>query len=97
MYPGNIGFFLHPFCLVHQWVENSVNYRLNLHIVVLFGGFRHTQEFFHLYGNITIIGEGLQILTYTQHSWPLSSEGYLACHIYCDMGHSFTMVISMDP
>ena len=23
-------------------------------------------------------GEGLQILTYTRHSWPLSSEGSLA-------------------
>ena len=28
--------------------------------------------------------EGLKILTYAQHSWPLSSEGSLACHIYCD-------------
>ena len=41
-------------------------------------------------------GEGLQILTYAQHLWPLSSEGSLACHTYCDMEHPFIMVISKD-
>ena len=29
---------------------------------------------FHSYGDITITGEGLQTLTFAQHSWPLSSE-----------------------
>ena len=38
------------------------------------------------YGNATITGEGLQILTYTRHWWPLSSEGYLACQTYSDTG-----------
>ena len=28
--------------------------------------------------HVTIAGEGLQILTYALHFWPLSSEGYLA-------------------
>ena len=32
------------------------------------------------YGDVTIIGEGLQILTYARHSLPLSSEGYLVWH-----------------
>ena len=54
-------------------------------------------KIFHSYGDVTITGEGLQILTYARHSWPLSSEGSLACHIYCDMGHPFIMVISEDP
>ena len=31
------------------------------------------------------------------HTWPLSSEGSLACHTYCDMGHPFLMVTSEDP
>ena len=31
------------------------------------------------------------------HSWPLSSEGSLACHTYRDTGHPFLMVISEDP
>ena len=52
---------------------------------------------FHLYGDVTITGEGLQILNNARHSWPLSSEGSLACHTYCDTGHPFIMVISADP
>ena len=52
---------------------------------------------FHSYGDVTIAGEGLQILIYARHSWPLSSEGSLACHIYCDTGHLFIIVISEDP
>ena len=35
-------------------------------------------------------------MTYTRHSWLLSSEGSLACHTYCDTGHPFIMVISED-
>ena len=38
----------------------------------------------------------LKILIYARHSWPLSSEGSLACHTYCDTGHPFIMVISED-
>ena len=49
---------------------------------------------FHSYGEVTIAGEGLQILTYARYSWPLSSEGSLAC---CDTGLPFIMVISEDP
>ena len=36
---------------------------------------------FHSYGDVTITTEGLLILTYTRHSWQLSSEGSLACHL----------------
>ena len=61
--------------------------------VCLFGVYRPTREFFHSYGDVTITGEGLQILTYAQHPWPLSSEGSLACHTYCDKGHPFIMVL----
>ena len=31
------------------------------------------------YRDVTIAGEGLQSLTCARHSWPLSSEGSLAC------------------
>ena len=44
---------------------------------------------FHSYGDVTITGEGLQILTFARHSWPLSSEGSLACKTYCDTGKYF--------
>ena len=48
--------------------------------------------------SFTIAGEGLQILTYDRHSWPLSSEeGSLACHTYCDTGEPFIMVIPESP
>ena len=56
----------------------------------------HSRKF-HSYGDVTILGERLQILTYAWHSWPLTSEGSLACHTYCDTGHPFIMVIPEDP
>ena len=61
--------------------------------------FSSHSRIFNLFGDVTIAGEGLQILThaYAWHSWPLSSEGSLACHNFCDTGHPFIMVISEDP
>ena len=41
---------------------------------------------FHSYGDDAIAVEGLQILTFDRHSWPLSSEGSLACRTNCDAG-----------
>ena len=58
--------------------------------VCLFGGF-------HSYGDITIAKKGLQIFTNARHSLPLNSDGSLACHIYCNIGYPFVMVISEDP
>ena len=63
----------------------------------LFGFFSSHSRIFNSYGDVTIAGEGLQILTCARHSWQLSSEGSLACHTYCDTGHPFIMVISEDP
>ena len=60
--------------------------------ICLFGVYPTTD--FHSFGDVT--GEGLQILTYDRHSWPLSSEGSLTCHTYCDTGLPFIMVISED-
>ena len=42
-------------------------------------------------------GEGLHVLANARHLWPLSSEGSLAYHTFCDTGHPFIMVISEDP
>ena len=60
-------------------------------------GLSSHSRIFHSHGDVTIAGEGLQILTYARHSWPLSSEGSLTCHTYCDTGLPFKMVISEDP
>ena len=54
-------------------------------------------KIFHSIGDVTIVGEGLQILTYARHLWQLSSKGSLACHTYCDTGHLIIMVKSEDP
>ena len=36
----------------------------------------------HSCGDVTITGEGVQILTYVRHLWPLSKECSLVCHTY---------------
>ena len=59
--------------------------------------FSSHSRIFHSFGDITIAGEGLQILTYARHLWPLNNEGSFACHTYCDMGHPFITGISEDP
>ena len=53
---------------------------------------------FNSFGDVTIADERLQLLTYIYawHLWPVSSEGSLAYHTYCDTGHPFIMVISED-
>ena len=57
---------------------------------------RPTRKFFIHIGDVTITGERLQILIYARHSWPLSNDGSLACHTYCDNGHPFIMVMSEE-
>ena len=59
--------------------------------------FSSHSRIFHSFGDVIFAGEGLQNLTYARNSWPLSSEGSLACHTYCDRGHPFIMVFSEDP
>ena len=74
-------------CQITQGNRLYAGVGLDSLFVSFFGGF-------HSYGVVTITGEGLQILTYAQLSWP---EGFLACRAYCDTGHPFIMVISEDP
>ena len=63
----------------------------------LFGVYSSHSTIFHSYGDVTIAGKELQILTYARHSWPLRSEGSLMCHTVCDTGLSSRMFISEDP
>ena len=65
----------------------SLNDDLASKFVCLFvWGFSSHSWNFHSYGDVTIADEGLQILTYAQYSWSLSSEGSFACNTYCDTG-----------
>lgn len=40
----------------------------------------------HSFGNITIVCEGVQILTFARLLWRLGSDGSVACQVYCDTG-----------
>ena len=73
----------------HQGMKRSVGNDENL-FVCLVGFFSSHSRMFYSYVNVNNTGEGLQILTYTRYSEPLSSEGSLACHANCDTLHSFT-------
>ena len=58
--------------------------------VYLFRVFRPTREFFTYM--VTLTGEGLQILTSTQHTWSFRSNGSLVFNTYCDKFHPLIMV-----
>ena len=67
------------------------------HMFIIVWALSSHSRIFHAYGDVTITGEGLLILTYARHSWPLSRDGSLARHTHWDTGHSFIKVISEDP
>ena len=50
------------------------------------------KRFFSLSKDVSIFSEGLQIKTYTRHSWSFSSEDYLPCNVYCDTKHQFILI-----
>ena len=58
-------------------------------LICLFGVFRPTENF-----SLIRRRHNRPVKDWTRHSWPLSSEGSIACHIYCDTGHPFIMFIS---
>ena len=67
-------------------------------LFVCFGFSLPLEVFFtHMKRDFTITDEELQMLTYARHPWPLSREGSLACHTYCDTENQCIMVISEDP
>ena len=47
-------------------------------------------ETLHLYGDVTIVSQGLQHYAYAWHVWPLRREGSFLCHIRCDFAISFS-------
>ena len=60
-------------------------------------GFTSLPKIFHSYGDVTITSEGLHILTFSRHSWPLINEGSLACHTYCDTVHHLRGPVTLPP
>ena len=59
-----------------------------LFCLFLWGVFVPLKNFSHIWRN-HIIGEGVQLLNYTRHSWPWSSGGSLGCYTYCDTEYPF--------
>ena len=64
---------------------------------LLDGVYRPTREFFTHMETSPLPVKRCKFLTYARHLWPLSNEGSLMCHIHCDTGLPFIMVISEDP
>ena len=88
--------------VVERWVAYFLNSRrralIQLHLI---WGLQDLCRVFVLFvcclsSHLRIFSSPFIILTYTRHSWPLNSEGSLACNTYCDAGHPFIMVISED-
>ena len=79
------------FCLLFSFFSPADRqlHGLTLYFFVCFG-FCVPLDIFHSYGDVTIADEGLQILTYTRHSWPLSSKGSWACPTYLTRGIPLT-------
>ena len=46
-----------------------------LFVCLFIWSFSSHSRIFHSFGDVTITGEGLQMLTYARHFWPSSSEG----------------------
>ena len=76
-----------------RWLWGVYSVIVTIYLMIVWSFSSHS-KIFHSFGDVTIAGEGLHILTYVQHSWPLSSEGSLACHTYWEMGHPFIIINS---
>ena len=72
--------YIFPFILgIFPYQSSPMNYGMSSAFV---SGLTSHSKSFHSYGNGTITDEGLQSGTYVRHTWPLTSEGSLACHTY---------------
>ena len=85
--------------LKYHWkISKTYTYLANIYICLFDWSYSSHSRIFHPVGDVTIAGEGLQILTYDRYLWPLSREDSAACHNYCETGYLFIMVaISKDP
>jgi hypothetical protein len=89
----------HPPEMVIGWVSKPVEMPTPKPYIVLFlvsrigwlvvYCFTSRSRIFHLYGDVTITGEGLQNLGLCSALMPFSREGSLSCHTCCDTGPRF--------
>jgi hypothetical protein len=60
-----------------------------MHHIVCLLVYSRTSNFSAIWRLSPLPVTGLQILAYARHSGPLSREGSLSCHTYCDTGPPF--------
>ena len=78
------------FCTLYNYVKlNCLNYRR------LFRDFRPTREVFKHIDMSSLRVKSCKYLCSALIT--IVNKWFLACHTYCDTGHSFIMVISEDP
>ena len=61
------------FLLYNYLIQYNWHCQKALSTTALFGGVTSQSRIFHSYGYVTIMGEELQILTYTRYSWSLNN------------------------
>ena len=87
--------FVHSISSFERKYSHNGGFPFSLIFFGLFGVLRHS-GIFHACGDVTITVEGLQILTYARHSWPLSSKGYIACHTIFASQVSDSLALMVD-
>ena len=99
MFDNQINYHRLPCFINRVWKNTTLHSHITVYMTFGFflWGITSHSIIFQSYGDVTITGKELQILTYARHSLPLSCEGSWACHTYCNMGHPFIMVISEHP
>jgi hypothetical protein len=71
------------FVLLSKHASDNQDLMIMLIVCLFVYCFMSRSRIFHLYGDVTITGEGLQ-------NGPLSREGALSCHTCCDLGPRFS-------
>ena len=74
-------YFTKKYCTLLRLILEQVAY-------FMFRAFSSHSKHLQSYGDATITGKGMQILTFTRQLWTWSSEGSLKSHTYFDYGTS---------
>ena len=75
---------LPDYCKAFVYIHSTMSWLTTLgfsYVCLFVWGLSSHSRLFHSYGDVTIIGEGLQILTYARHSWPVSSKFFIVPHL----------------
>jgi hypothetical protein len=71
-----------------SWLQENPKTTTTTESCLIIYCFTSRSRIFHLYGDVTITGEG--------RSGPSSRDGFLSCHTYCDKGPRFFRSLPKD-